>query len=753
MYVTAAPHAETDALAAHERLLALVADMAVRLLVEEDVDTVFRDGLAALGQAVRADRVYLFERHPHPETGERVFSQRYEWVAPGIEPQIDNPELQQIQPEQQAPHLLAALEAGRAINALSADLPEPERSVLQAQGILSALLVPVSVRGEFWGFMGFDAVYQPRRWTAVEARLLHSLGASLAAGLARHRTDLALRQAAQVFDSAREAILVTDPEGCIVAVNPALERMTGFGRAELLDQPLHALDTPREDAAFLARLWTVLHTDGHWQGEKGCRRSDGSTFPLWASISAVRDAQGRATRYVVLGTDISRLKASEAQLAHLADHDALTQLPNRRHAQRALAAALAAAQAEGRRLAVLFVDLDSFKGINDSLGHAVGDDVLREAAARMRARLRSTDLLARLGGDEFLVLLRDVAGPEDAQAMAASLVARLREPVHAEGRSLYLGCSVGVALFPDHAERGDDLIRYADLAMYQAKLGGRGRHCLFHPGMAEHSLKRLETWAGVRAALGAGRVALHYQPMHRLPDGSVCGVEALLRVPAPQGGHLPPDEVMALADAHGMTVELGHWVLREACRQMAAWQAAGCAPGQVSVNVSARQFYGDDLPETIASLLAQSGLSPAMLEVEITETTLMDQPDRAAGQLQRLRALGVRVALDDFGTGFSSLAYLSRFPVDSLKIDRSFVEAGVHDARSAAILRAIVALGTQMGLTVVAEGVASEAERELVAAAGCRRVQGWLFSRAMPAAAVAAMLPAALNSANTGSGP
>jgi len=337
----------------------------------------------------------------------------------------------------------------------------------------------------------------------------------------------------------------------------------------------------------------------------------------------------------------------------------------------------------------------------------------------MRARLRQGDLLARLGGDEFLIVLHDAGDAAQAQAVARGLQERLREPMRVDGRDIYLGASIGIALSPQHAQDADTLVRYADMAMYAAKLAGRDSVGVFQPAMADLSLRMLELEARARRAVEQQALGLHYQSVHDLRDGRELGVEALLRIPAAAGGFLPPDQVVRLAEGSGLIKQLGRWVLFEACRQAGAWHAAGLRPGRMAVNVSARQ------------------------EIEITETALMDRPEQAVTQLHRLRDQGIRVALDDFGTGYSSLSYLSRFPVDKLKIDKSFVSAAADDPRAATIVRAVIALGAQMGLDVVAEGVETEGQRSLLLAAGCTQAQGWLYRRALPADTLTPQLPTA----------
>lgn len=719
-----------------EQLFELSARLTLRLLGTEELDDVIQQALEGLGQGTGVDRVYLFETHTDPDTGHLIGDQRYEWAAEGIAPEIDNPSLQGLDFDAVLPRHRACLEAGESVRVVVRTAPDDsERELMSSQGILSLLTVPVLLRGRLWGFLGFDSVRSEREWADDDERILRIVAASLGAAIERRRNEAESRQARTVFEATRDAIIVTDPDGLMVAVNPSVLRLTGYTEEELVGRPSRMLDTRREDQAFYDTVWGALREVGHWHGENWIRRKDGEEYPQWLSISAVTDAHGRATHYVAVGTDISRLKHTEAQLQFLAEHDVLTELPNRRRATRQLELAIARAQARGGRAAVLFVDLDRFKSINDSLGHEVGDSVLKEVAMRMRDRLRGEDTLARLGGDEFVVVLASLGEPEEADIVARGLLRRLREPVKVGERELFVGASIGISHYPDHASSAEELLRFADVAMYEAKLAGRDQVHVFTPAMKRDALGQLDLESQMRRAVDDGRMQLHYQPRVCIASGRVVGAEALLRVDDGNGGYLRPDAIIPLAERSGLINRIGRWVIEDACRQMHAWEQEGLRDLIISVNVSARQFHSGDLGEVVAAARARWPVEHSKLELEITETVLMDRPEVSIDQLHALRGSGVRISLDDFGTGYCSLAYLTRFPIDTLKIDARFVADLPSDHRAATIARSVIALGQQLKLTIVAEGVETHGQLEFLRQHGCAHLQGFVFSLAVPAEA------------------
>jgi diguanylate cyclase (GGDEF)-like protein len=431
---------------------------------------------------------------------------------------------------------------------------------------------------------------------------------------------------------------------------------------------------------------------------------------------------------------------AEEQLEHLAHHDPLTGLPNRSLFHDRLGQAIARAHRSGRLVALMFLDLDRFKQINDTLGHEAGDRVLQVAAARLRAHLREGDSVSRLGGDEFTVLLEDVEGSDQVRGVAHKLLRAFAEPVALEGRDFYVTLSLGIALYPRDGPDADTLIKHADTAMYQAKSEGRDNFQFYLPDMGAAASERLTLEGSLRQALERGELLLHYQPVVRLADGEIAGVEALLRWRHPREGLLEPGRFIGIAEQTGLIVPIGDWVLREACAQSARWQAGGLRPLRVAVNLSARQFRKAGLAESISAALRESGLDSRWLTLEITESLLMENAAASGAVLESLKEMGAHMALDDFGTGYSSLAYLKHFPIDVIKIDRSFVSDIPGDADDAAIVRATIGLASSLGMQTTAEGVETRAQLEFLREHGCRYGQGYLFSEAVPAAEFEAML-------------
>lgn len=554
------------------------------------------------------------------------------------------------------------------------------------------------------------------------------------------RTEERLRQAITVFNNTQEGIMVVDPERHIVAVNPAFSEITGYGEDEVRGKDPNLLASGRHGRDFYRAMWTALRDGGRWQGEIWNRRKNGEIYPQWLTISAVANGNARLTGYVGVFTDISEAKRSQAQLEFLAHHDPLTGLPNRLLLRARLEHGMEEAAREGSQLALLFLDLDRFKDVNDSLGHSIGDELLCEVARRLRDVVRREDTVARLGGDEFTVLLEHLKDGEDAARLARKLLDRLMQPYLMGERTLYLGASIGISLYPRDCGDVESLLRNADAAMYRAKESGRNTYQFYALDMTRHALERVEMEARLREGIGGGPLMVYYQPQVRIADGGIAGIEALVRWRHPELGMVPPDRFIRLAEDTGLILPLGAWVLRAACAQAAAWHAAGLDFGRVAVNVAARQVRDGDLVNLLREVLHETGLPAPCLELEITESSLTELSDATVSLLQGIRALGVTLAIDDFGTGFSSLSYLKRLPVQKLKIDKSFVTGLPQDDNDAAIARAVLALGHSLRFSVIAEGVETQAQRDFLHAEGCAEAQGFLYARPMPAAQVEPLL-------------
>lgn len=545
---------------------------------------------------------------------------------------------------------------------------------------------------------------------------------------------------AKVFEASSESILIMDADRRIVTVNGAFCRQTGYEAPDVVGQPPEVLCSGADGAVrALMPMWAALDKRGTWQGEMTLRRRSDTTYPAWLVASAVRDGRGVVSHYICSSLDITERKANEARIHYLAHHDVLTGLPNRTLFTERLRLAMQQARREGQRVAVLFIDLDRFKTINDSLGHHVGDALLRSVSQRLQEVVRDGDTVSRLGGDEFVVALGGVGDADEVLAVVERrLIPRVREVHHVAGAELHVSCSVGIAIYPDDSRDIDEVMRHADVAMYQAKALGRDSAQFFRAELNERAHRRLRIESCLRHAAERGELSLHYQPRVAAPDGALLGVEALLRWHSPELGPMAPAEFIGIAEESRLIMPIGAWVIVEACRQQALWRREGLGALRVSINISAVQLRDASLVDTLSAALLRHGADPAGIELELTESTLLESVDHTMEQLKALKRLGVQLAIDDFGTGYSSLNYLHRFPIDRLKIDQSFVRDVLDDPTDRAITHAIIGLGHTLGLKVVAEGVESEAVARVLRAAGCDELQGYHFARPLPAGALAA---------------
>ena len=553
----------------------------------------------------------------------------------------------------------------------------------------------------------------------------------------QRRAEKDLRMAATVFEHSTAAILVTDPAGYIVQVNNAFSRVSGYSSKQILDQLPSMLTADTQQASHLAYVVKQLNQQGSWEGEVWLKRKSGEKFPAWVGITAVKDDEGDLVSYVCFFSDISERKASEQRIHRLAYYDALTQLPNRTLFQDRLHSALQHGERHQEWVVLMFLDLDRFKPINDSLGHAAGDRMLKEVATRLRACVDSDDTVARMGGDEFTLLLQSQSQREVALTRAIhvgeQILASLAQPFVLEGREFFVTASIGIALSPQDGNELSQLMKNADTAMYHAKERGKNNFQFYQADMNASALQRLELESDLRHALEQNEFRLYYQPQFSGDGKRLTGAEALLRWLHPQRGLVPPNDFIPVLEELGLVVQVGDWVLRESCRQLAEWHEAKIRVPKISVNLSARQFAEGDLDRRIAQIIEQSGVAPACLELELTESILMEDVANAMQTLTSLKKLGVGIAIDDFGTGYSSLNYLKQFPIDVLKIDRSFVDGLPHGEQDGQIARAIIAMAHSLNLTVIAEGVETLAQLDFLRGHDCDEVQGFLLGRPMPA--------------------
>ncbi len=553
----------------------------------------------------------------------------------------------------------------------------------------------------------------------------------------QRRAEKDLRMAATVFEHSTSAILITDPAGYIVQANEAFSRVSGYAVSEVLDQLPGMLVMNEQQQAHLGYILKQLNQRGSWEGEVWLKRRDGDHYPAWVGITAVLDDEGDLASYVCFFTDISERKASEQRIHRLAYYDALTHLPNRTLFQDRLYNALQQAERQKAWVVLMFLDLDRFKPINDSLGHAAGDRMLKDMAQRLLACVDDDDTVARMGGDEFTLLLQPRATRQlalnRAIHVAENILGSLVRPFVLENREFFVTASIGIALSPQDGSELSQLMKNADTAMYHAKERGKNNFQFYQAEMNASALERLELESDLRHALEQNEFILYYQPQFSGDGKRLTGAEALLRWRHPTRGLVPPGDFIPVIEELGLVVDVGDWVLREASRQLKAWHKAKVRVPKVSVNISARQFSDGQLGTRIANILDETGLPPACLELELTESILMREVTEALQILAGLKNLGLSIAVDDFGTGYSSLNYLKQFPIDVLKIDRTFVDGLPAGEQDAQIARAIIAMAHSLNLAVIAEGVETHEQLEFLREHGCDEVQGYLFGRPMPA--------------------
>jgi diguanylate cyclase (GGDEF)-like protein/PAS domain S-box-containing protein len=579
-----------------------------------------------------------------------------------------------------------------------------------------------------------DFITKPIHWAILRNRVRYLLKDIEA--------ERQLYLASTVFENTSEGIVVTDSKGVIQSINPAFSTITGYFPEEVVGKNMNMVSSGRHNRAFYKKFWESLDVIGRWQGEFWNRRKDGSVFPQWVTISAVRGADGNCTNYVGVFSDLTALKESEANLLYLSGHDTLTDLPNRHLFQERLALALTEAKERDARVGVMLLDLDRFKVVNDTLGHDKGDQLLVRVGKRLTECLAQPATLGRMGGDEFGIILPRLKHSQDAVRIANNILDALKKPFPVDGEDVefFIGASIGIGLSPLDGEDVKTVLKSADAAMYHAKEQGRNNFQFYRDDLNTASMARMLMESSLRSALDKEEFILYYQPQMDLATGKLIGAEALIRWQHPLQGMISPGEFIPLAEETGLIVPMGEWALRAACKQMRKWTKAGLPSVRVAVNLSGIQFKQPDFTDLVLRVIEETGVDHRWVELELTESIAMGDVEETFAKLNTLAKHGIPLAIDDFGTGFSSLSYLKRFPIGTLKIDRSFIRNCTEDLEDSALVRTIIGLAHSLGLTVIAEGVEEEKQLEFLRDYDCNEIQGYLYSRPLSAKDFAAFM-------------
>lgn len=617
----------------------------------------------------------------------------------------------------------------------------------------------ISIPGRQWTLYltptpGFNSQFSMwQSWTVLSGGLLFTLLLAGYLTISRHRmahierlmlaqtqAEKKLRLAAKVLENTPEGVMVTDTDLTIISVNPAFTKTTGYREDEALGHTPRLLHSGRHDSNFYKIMWQSLKGSGRWQGEIWNRRKDGDIYPEWLNICAIHDAAGHTEHYAGIFSDLSSQEHIRKRLHDLAYNDALTGLPNRELFNDRLNNSLIQAQRSGKSMALLFLDLDRFKMINDTLGHSTGDELLIGVAKQLATCVRKSDTVARLGGDEFTLILNETNQPADAAQVAEKIIALFSQPIRLADKELFITASIGISHYPLDGNNSETLIKNADTAMYCAKEAGRNNYRFYKAEMSEHLKSNLALSNDLRQALEHNELQLVFQPQINPSDYQITGMEALLRWCHPEHGWVPPDRFIPIAEENGLIHTIGEWALQHACVQAKAWADSGFDHICMAVNLSGHQIKQADIVKRVADILTQTGLKPEQLELELTESVLMEDAESSMLALNKLKALGLQLAIDDFGTGYSSLSYLKRFPIDKLKIDKSFIDEITRDDDAAAITSTIITMGHHLHIKVIAEGVEEYEQFNLLKQQGCDEIQGYLFSQPVDAVEMTRLL-------------
>ncbi|MDI1310367.1 MAG: EAL domain-containing protein [Methylotenera sp.] len=613
------------------------------------------------------------------------------------------------------------------------DLPSSERKILEQHDTQSIAIVPLFSDKVWWGNIIIERCHDLIKTTPQELGSLMAIGRSLSVAIQRESAGKRLHQAKIAFDSASEGIMITDDKIRIAAINKGFTEITGYSEEEVLGHTPKIIQSGNHDERFYKDMWGVIKKEGRWHGEVSNKRKNGENYYERLTITAVKDSAGQVVNYVGVFADITDIKHSQNRLHELVNHDPLTGLPNRRLLNELLEHSIKRAEREKHKIALLFIDLDRFKAVNDSLGHQIGDKLLLQASKRISLSIRESDVVARLGGDEFVVMMDMITKSSDAAVVAKKIIHALQIEFDIDDNDIYISASVGISIFPKDSTDVEGLIKAADIAMYQVKNKGKNSHCFYSEDLSKNAVERFTLEGQLHHALLRKQFVVHYQPQICLITGKIIGAEALIRWNHPKLGLVSPATFIPMAEDNGLIVQIGEWVLREAALQMVSWHKAGLAIQWVAVNVSGVQIMRSNFADTVYGILMETDCNPHMLELEITESTVMQNTEHVIDTFNRVKQLGLKLAIDDFGTGFSSLSSLKRLPLDKIKIDQSFVRGLPDDLDDAAIANAIYAMAGSLGFSVIAEGVETQAQADFLSAMGCKEAQGYLYSKPITA--------------------
>lgn len=708
----------------HSEMLAVLASMAADCLSYDDFEQVIERTLASLGRTVAVAHTSLYDCE-HDALGACQVLQRGCWFDESDS--VGNVVFDFS--SDAANEWLDLLNQGDSVRLGSAQL-----SALlpgQVHELDTLLMIPVNRNSQrCQGFMLF-ADRDHKNWSSVTLDMLKVAAELFSTAMDNEKRMLDHQLATAVFDKASEGIMVTDERGLILSVNPAFTNITGYSLRECLGKSPAILKSGRHDEEFYSRMWQQLQVNGQWQGEVWNRRKNGELYPEWLSISALLDAQGKPHRYIGILSDITSLKRAHAQVEHLAMHDPLTGLPNRRMFMENLERLMAHAQRNGQLLALLFIDLDGFKLVNDSLGHHVGDRLLQSVATCLKSQLRADDLLARMGGDEFVLLVNGYESPDQLAKIANKILHVLQHQDAQAGGRMEIGASIGIALYPEDAGDGDQLIRNADMAMYRAKENGKNQYHFYETKLSEEVVRRYVLERELRVALEEEQLEVYYQPQLNIDGTALVGVEALVRWPHPERGVLPPSEFLPVAMSSGLAYPLFKVVFLQVCRFITLMDEQGVVIPKVAINIAGIELITNGCCNLIIDSLRSFGIDPRRVEFEVTETLLMHSLDDLAEVLDKLRKEGLQISIDDFGTGYSSLSRLRELPIDMLKIDKTFVQGIAQESSDEAIVRAIISMANSLQLKVIAEGIETHGQLDFLRGEGCELIQGFLYAEPM----------------------